>query len=105
MDFQALATVFNGIFLAELGDKTQLATVCFTAEGGASRREVFLAAGAALVLTTLLGVIFGAALGRLAPPWLLKAGAGIVFLVMGLLLLREGWPGLKRWVGKEPPCA
>lgn len=105
MNFTAMAPIFSGVFLAELGDKTQIATVCFMARGGLNRLEVFLAAGTALVLSTFLGVVFGQAVGHLLPAWLLKSGAGLIFIVLGLLFLREGVTLRRRGAGGEPPCA
>jgi putative Ca2+/H+ antiporter (TMEM165/GDT1 family) len=112
MDFQAMTPIFSSVFLAELGDKTQLATLCFTIRGGLSRLEVFLAAGAALVLATGLGVAVGQAAGLLAEPEILKAGAGLIFLILGLIFLREGLrerrsgPGTAPGPGEaDPPCA
>lgn len=85
MDPKTFATVFVTVFLAELGDKTQLATVVFSgkADGGGARLGVFLAASLALVASTALGVLGGAALGHaLDPRWLTRA-AGVGFLVIG----------------------
>jgi putative Ca2+/H+ antiporter (TMEM165/GDT1 family) len=97
--------IFFSIFLAELGDKTQLATLCFAAQGGLSRLEVFLAAGAALVLATGLGVVLGQAFGRLVEPEFLRAGAGLIFLILGLIFLREGLCERRAGTGEAPPCA
>jgi putative Ca2+/H+ antiporter (TMEM165/GDT1 family) len=108
MDFQAMLPIFTSVFLAELGDKTQLATLCFTIRGGLSRLEVFLAAGAALVLATGLGVAAGRAAGFLVEPEFLKAGAGVVFLILGLIFLREGLRERRSsssGPGVAPPCA
>ena len=90
MDFGVMLPIFTSVFMAELGDKTQVATVCFVAGGGCSKREVFLASSLALLLSTLLAVVFGAAVGRVVPPHFLKIGAGTVFVVMGLAFLRQG---------------
>jgi len=89
MDPAVMLPIFTSVFMAELGDKTQVATVCFIAGGGCSKTEVFWASSLALLLSTLLAVIFGAAIGRLIPPHYLRIGAGLVFLVMGAIFLRQ----------------
>ena len=86
MDFKLLATTFVAVFLAELGDKTQLATLSF-ASGGSSRWAVFLGSGAALVCTSALAVLGGEAVARVIPPLLLKRLSGIAFVVIGLWVL------------------
>ncbi len=86
MDVKLLFTTFATIFLAELGDKTQLATLAFSAEGK-SRLAVFIGSAGALVLTSLLGVVFGAAIAKLIPPNLIKIGAGVLFLILGAWML------------------
>lgn len=86
MDWKTLFTSFGMIFLAELGDKTQLATFAFSAERS-SRLSVFLGSASALVFTSLLGVLFGAAVHRLVPPQTIKIGAGILFIGLGLWML------------------
>ncbi|MDR2935175.1 MAG: TMEM165/GDT1 family protein [Candidatus Adiutrix sp.] len=83
MRLKAIAPVFSGVFLAELGDKTQISAVLFSAGGTASAREVFLAASLALLASTALAVLGGAALGRVLSPAALKIMAGLIFLVMG----------------------
>ena len=57
----AFVSIFITVFLAELGDKTQLATVLFASDGGKSKLMVFAAAGLALVASTGLAVLAGAA--------------------------------------------
>lgn len=86
MDLKLLFTTFGTIFLAELGDKTQLATLAFSAEGK-SRLAVFIGSAGALVLTSLLGVVFGAAVAKLVPANYIKIGAGILFVILGLWML------------------
>ena len=86
MDLKLLLTTFATIFLAELGDKPQLATLAFSAEGK-SRLAVFIGSAGALVLTSLLGVVFGAVVAKLVPPSYIKIGAGILFVVLGLWML------------------
>ena len=61
MDWKVFATVFGTVFLAELGDKTQLATLLFASKSAASLWTIFFAASAALVLTSAIGVAAGAA--------------------------------------------
>jgi putative Ca2+/H+ antiporter (TMEM165/GDT1 family) len=92
MDLKLLLTTFATIFLAELGDKTQLATLAFSAEGH-SRLAVFIGSAGALVLTSLLGVIFGAAIAKVIPPNTIKIGAGVLFVILGLWMLF--FPGQK----------
>jgi Ca2+/H+ antiporter, TMEM165/GDT1 family len=86
MDFKLMLTTFGMIFLAELGDKTQLATMAFSAEGK-SRFAVFIGSAGALVLTSLLGVVFGAAITKMIPPNYIKTGAGVLFVVLGVWML------------------
>jgi putative Ca2+/H+ antiporter (TMEM165/GDT1 family) len=86
MDLKLLLTTFATIFLAELGDKTQLATLAFSAEGK-SRLAVFIGSAGALVLTSLLGVVFGAAVAKFIPPNYIKIGAGVLFVILGLWML------------------
>ena len=86
MDLKLLVTTFATIFLAELGDKTQLATFAFSAEGK-SRLAVFIGSAGALVLTSLLAVVFGAAVAKLVPPNYIKIGAGVLFILLGFWML------------------
>jgi len=86
MDLKLLLTTFGMVFLAELGDKTQLATFCFAAEGK-SRLAVFLGSAGALVLTSLLAVILGCEASKLIPTNYIKIGAGILFIVLGLWMV------------------
>jgi len=86
MDWQLLMSTFVAIFVAELGDKTQLATLSLAA-GGSSRWVVFAGAALALVCTSAIGVLAGGAVTRVVPPIWLRRGAGIVFVVLGLLFL------------------
>nr|HID58528.1 TMEM165/GDT1 family protein [Desulfobacterales bacterium] len=86
MDLKVLLTTFGMIFLAELGDKTQLATFCLAAESK-SRFTVFLGSAGALVLTSLLAVLFGAELNRLIPTNYIKIGVGGLFVLIGLWMM------------------
>ncbi|MDI3522693.1 MAG: hypothetical protein PWQ41_1217 [Bacillota bacterium] len=90
MVWKTVLTTFSLVFLAELGDKTQLATLLLAAESGALW-SVFLGAASALVLSSLIGVLAGAALTRFIPPHYLQMGAGVAFIFLGVLLLfRKG---------------
>jgi putative Ca2+/H+ antiporter (TMEM165/GDT1 family) len=86
MDWKLLASTFGAIFLAELGDKTQLATLSLAA-GGSSRWLVFAGSAAALVTTSAIAVVGGEGLSRVVSPEWLKRGAGVLFLVLGVLFL------------------
>ena len=93
MDWKLLASTFGVVFLAELGDKTQLATLSLAA-GGSSRWVVFAGSAAALVATSAIAVVAGEALSRVVSPEWLKRGAGAMFLVLGVVfLLGSGKPG------------
>ena len=86
MDYRLFATTFVAIFLAEIGDKTNLATMSLAA-GGTSRWMVFLGASLALVATSALSVLAGDIVARNVDPIWLKRGAGVVFLVLGLVYI------------------
>lgn len=86
MDWKLALTTFGAVFLAELGDKTQLATLAFAADGR-SPWTIFLGSAAALVATSALAVLGGEALARVVPPLLLKRLAGLAFVVIGVLVL------------------
>jgi putative Ca2+/H+ antiporter (TMEM165/GDT1 family) len=86
MDLKLLLTTFGMIFLAELGDKTQLATFAFAAESK-SRLSVFLGSASALVLTSLLAVVLGAAISRLVPASYIRIGAGVLFVLLGAWMI------------------
>jgi len=86
MDFKTLFTTFGMVFLAELGDKTQLATFGFAAENK-SRIAVFIGSASALVLSSLLAVIIGSVASKLVPAYYVRTGAGVLFIVLGLWML------------------
>ncbi len=86
MDLKVMLTTFGMIFLAELGDKTQLATFAFAADSK-TKAAVFLGAAGALVCTSLLAVLFGAAVSKLIPPVYMKSGAGVLFILLGIWML------------------
>lgn len=91
MDWKVFATVFGTVFLAELGDKTQLATVLFASRSATSLWTIFLAASAALVLTSAIGVAAGAIVAQWANPRYLSYAAGVGFIAIGVwTILRAG---------------
>jgi putative Ca2+/H+ antiporter (TMEM165/GDT1 family) len=84
MDWKVFATVFGTVFLAELGDKTQLATLLFASKSAVSLWTIFFAAAGALVLTSAIGVAAGAALSQYVNPKYLSYAAGAGFILIGL---------------------
>ena len=79
--------VFLSVFLAELGDKTQLATLLYAATPGSRPLGVFIAAAGALVISTLLAVLVGERLGTWIAPHYLTRAAGLAFVAIGGWLL------------------
>jgi len=86
MDWKLFLSTFGAIFLAEMGDKTQIATLTFAA-GGSSRWIVFAGSALALVATSAIAVLAGEAISRVVPPVWLHRAAGAVFVVLGVLYL------------------
>ena len=86
MDWKLFASTFVAIFVAELGDKTQLATLSLSA-GSTSRWVVFAGAALALVATSAIAVVAGEAITRVVPAAWLRRGAGVVFILLGALYL------------------
>lgn len=83
MDWKVFATVFGTVFLAELGDKTQLATVVFAARSSVSLWTIFAAAAGALVLTSAIGVAVGGLVAQYINPRYLSYAAGVGFIAIG----------------------
>jgi putative Ca2+/H+ antiporter (TMEM165/GDT1 family) len=86
MDWRVTLTTFGIIFLAELGDKTQIAAMTMAAQ---KKRpwEVFLGASLALVAVSAIGVVIGSAFGHYLPVDWIKRVAGAAFIVIGVLVL------------------
>lgn len=89
MDWKVIAATFGLVFVAELGDKTQL-VVLARAAGTGKLLPVFLGAAAAMVLCTLIGVLVGSAVGKL-PDRLIKGVAGALFVGIGIWTLWGVW--------------
>ena len=87
MDWKILSTVFTSVFIAELGDKTQLATMLFASDKDTSKLTVFLGASLALVVTSALGVVAGSALSQYVSEKFLHYLAGIGFIAIGVWTL------------------
>lgn len=88
MDWKLLLSTFGLIFLAELGDKTQLATFTLAASGR-SRLAVFLGAAGALVVTSGMAVLLGETIVRVVPEIWIRRAAGLGFVVLGALFLLD----------------
>jgi putative Ca2+/H+ antiporter (TMEM165/GDT1 family) len=86
VDWRVLASIFGLVFLAELGDKTQLAAIAMSAESR-SPFAVFVGATPALALVTLIGVVLGGTATRFIPAHYIRMGAGALFVVMGIFML------------------
>jgi putative Ca2+/H+ antiporter (TMEM165/GDT1 family) len=84
---KVLLWIFLSIFVAELGDKTQLATLLFATNQSLSRLGVFAASSAALALSSLIAVLAGGQLTRFVSPVTLQLVAGFGFIVIGIWVL------------------
>jgi putative Ca2+/H+ antiporter (TMEM165/GDT1 family) len=89
MDFKILATVFTSVFIAELGDKTQLATMLFASDKDTSKLTVFAGASLALIVTSAIGVLAGAAISQYVSQKSLSYLAGAGFIVIGIWTLAK----------------
>jgi len=87
MELKMFLTVFIAVFVAELGDKTQLATLLFAADGNASKLTVFVAASMALTVTSAIGVLAGGFLAAHIQVRTLNLLAGCGFVGIGLWTL------------------
>ena len=86
MDFRLIASTFGLIFLAELGDKTQLATMTMAASSRAPL-SVFLGASLALVVLSGAGAFLGAGLAEVIPMGVVRTVAAIAFILVGIAML------------------
>lgn len=83
MDFKILATVFAAVFIAELGDKTQLATLLFAADKDVSKVSVFIGASLALIAASAIAVLAGGIISQYISEKHLRYIAGIGFIAIG----------------------
>lgn len=86
MDWKLLVTTFVTLFLAELGDKTQIVIIGF-AGSGKSTWTVFWGATMALMMTSLLAVLVGAGLQKILPVKTIHLLSGFLFIIIGVLLV------------------
>ena len=89
MDLIVLFVVFGTVFLAELGDKTQLATVLFASKPSVSLLTVFVGASLALILSSLLAVAAGSVISQYVDPRYLSYIAGAGFIVIGIWTIAQ----------------
>ena len=87
MDWKVFLTIFATVFIAELGDKTQLATMLFASDKEVSKYMVFLAASAALIVASAVGVLAGSLLSEYISSKYLHYVAGIGFILIGVYTL------------------
>lgn len=87
MDIKVFLTVFIAVFIAEIGDKTQLATLLFAADKDVSKWTVFMGASAALVLAAGIGVLAGGVVSQYVSERYLHYIAGIGFIGIGIFTL------------------
>ena len=87
MDWKIFITIFAAVFIAELGDKTQLATMLFATDKEVSKYVVFFAASAALVVASAIGVLAGSLLAEYINMKYLHYIAGIGFILIGFFTL------------------
>lgn len=84
MDLKNVLIVFWTIFIAELGDKTQLATILYASDKNNNLIDIFIGSSLALVLTSAIGVFAGNLISDYVSEKILKLIAGISFIVIGL---------------------
>lgn len=87
MDWKLFAMTFATVFIAEMGDKTQLATLSLAGSATSSRWIVFAASALALVSTSAVAVVAGEAVARVIPPVWIRRAAGALFLVLGVVYI------------------
>jgi putative Ca2+/H+ antiporter (TMEM165/GDT1 family) len=87
MDWKILPTVFVSVFIAELGDKTQLATMLFASDKEVSKLTIFIGAALALIVTSAIGVAAGSILSQYISSKQLQVVAGIGFIAIGVWTL------------------
>ena len=87
MDIKMLFTVFLAVFIAELGDKTQLATLLFATDKDVNKLTVFVGASLALILTSAIGVVVGGVISQNVNEKYLHYVAGVGFIGIGVWMI------------------
>ncbi|MDI3481036.1 MAG: Ca2+/H+ antiporter, family [Tepidanaerobacteraceae bacterium] len=98
--FKLFIMAFSMLFLAEMGDKTQLAVFTLVTQYN-KPLPVFLGASLALILVTLIGTLFGNLVARHVPTAYLKLIAGILFVGIGIFVLMDAVPDVIHQLGRE----
>ena len=89
MDWKIFATIFVSVFIAELGDKTQLATMLFASDKEVGKMTVFFAASLALIVASAIGVLAGSLFSEYINEKVLHYIAGIGFIAIGAFTLYQ----------------
>jgi putative Ca2+/H+ antiporter (TMEM165/GDT1 family) len=79
-------STFFLVFLAELGDKTQITTMMLASESK-SKTAVFIGSASALICSSLLGVLAGTLINKYIPESIIKISSGTAFIIIGILFL------------------
>ncbi|MBW2243291.1 MAG: TMEM165/GDT1 family protein [Deltaproteobacteria bacterium] len=87
MDVKLFATVFATVFIAELGDKTQLATLLYASDASHPKMTIFAASAAALVATSAIAVLAGSVVAEYVDPKAVRWLAGLGFIAVGVWVL------------------
>lgn len=87
MDWKTFSIVFASVFIAEMGDKTQLATMLFASDREVSKWTIFLGASLALIVASGIGVLVGSALSNYVEEKYLHYAAGAGFVIIGIWTL------------------
>ena len=90
MDMRLFFTVLSTVFVAEIADKTQLATLLYATNAPQSRLTVFLGSALALTLASAIAVLVGSALSQVIPPRVLSWVAGAAFIAVGVWTIVRG---------------
>ncbi len=88
MDWKLIASTFGVVFLAELGDKTQIAALTLTASSK-QPLSVFVGTSTALVIVSLVGILVGAAVAEVIPMAIVRKLSAAAFILIGVAMLLD----------------